>query len=98
MDTWNRVPHVLQSLVLGTLIEGAFVLLLRAVRGRFEPVGPLLDRLGPKAVRDPAARRTSAGCGVAVAWFVLSWAVGHEAIRVKVWLVARLLHAHLRAH
>jgi hypothetical protein len=92
MDTWNRLPHVLQSLVLGTLIEGAFIGALRLARGRFEPIGPLLDRIGPRAVRDPNARRTSAGCGVAIAWFFLSWLVGHEALRAKYWIVAHLLH------
>ena len=92
MDTWNHLPHVLQSLVLGTVIEAAFVAVLRVVRGKFEPIGPLLDRIGPKAVRDPNARRTSAGCGVAVVWFVVSWFVGHEALHVRRLIVARLLH------
>ena len=91
-DTWTRLPHVLQSLVVGTLIDGGFVAVLRLARGRFPPVGPVLDRLGPKAVRDPAARRTSAGCGVALAWFALSWLVGHEALHARRWVIAHLLH------
>ncbi len=92
MDTWNHLPHLLQSLVLGTLIEGAFIAVLRLVRGRFEPIGPLLDRLGPKTVRDPNARRTSAGCTAAIAWFLLSWFVGHWALHARRWIVAHLLH------
>ena len=92
MDTWNRLPPVLQSLVLGNVIQWAFVGALRLARGRFEPIGPLLDRLGPKSVRDPNARRTSAGCAVAVAWLGLSWVVGHEALRVRHLIVAHLLH------
>ena len=92
MDTWSRVPPVLQSLVLGNVIQIAFVAVLRLVRGRLPQAGPLLDRLGPKAVRDPAARRTSAGCGVAVAWFALSWLVGHEALHARGQIVHHLLH------
>ena len=92
MDTWSHLPPLLQYLVLGTLIEGAFVLALRLIRGRLPEVGPLLDRLGPKAVRDPKARRTSAGCGVAIAWFALSWLVGHEALRLERWIVHHLMH------
>ena len=92
MDTWNHVPHILQSLVLGTLIEGAFIGVLRLARGRFAPIGPVLDRIGPKKVRDPQARRASAGCAVALAWFALAWVLGHEALRAKAWIVASLLH------
>ena len=90
--TWASLPHVLQSLVLGNVIQWLFVATLRVARGRFQPIGPVLDRLGPRAVRDPAARRASAGCTVALAWFALSWIVGHEALRAKAWVVARLLH------
>jgi hypothetical protein len=93
MDTWNHLPPFVQSLVLGNLIEWGFVALLRLIRGRFEPVGPLLDRIGPKSIRDRSARRTSAGCTVALAWFALSWLVGHEALRARVWIVN-----HLTAH
>ena len=92
MDTWNRLPHVLQSLVVGTLIDGAFIGVLRLARGRFAPIGPVLDRIGPRKVRDPNARRASAGCAVALGWFVVSCIVGHEALRAKHWIVARLLH------
>ena len=92
MDSWNRVPPVLQSLVLGNLIQGAFVAVLRLARGRFRPLGPLLDRVGPKAVRDPNARRASAGCGVAVAWLALSWVVGHEALHLRRAIVHHLTH------
>ena len=92
MDTWSHLPHVLQSLVLGNAIQFAFVAVLRLARGRLPQVGPVLDRLGPKAVRDPAARRTSAGCGVAIAWCALSWVVGHEALRLRGMIVTHLLH------
>ncbi len=92
MDTWNRLPPALQSLVLGTLLDGAFLALLRLARGRFERVGPLLDRFGPKAARDPHARRTPAGCGPALAGLAVSWLIAHEALRGRHWIVSHLVH------
>lgn len=92
MDTWNHLPPVLQALVLGNVIQTTFVVVLRLVRGRLPQVGPLLDRIGPKAVRSEQARRTSAGCGVAIVWFAMSWLVGHEALHVRRLIVAHLTH------
>ena len=91
MDTWSHIPPPLQSLVLGNAIQFAVVFALRLARGRAPAIGPLLDRVGPKAVRDPTARRTSAGCGVAVVWLALSWVVGHEALHARGQIVHHLL-------
>jgi hypothetical protein len=88
IENWNHLPHWLRAIILGNLIQGAFVALLRLLMGRFTWLEPMVQRLGPKALRGARARRAGEGFAVAVVWFALSWYVGRKAMAVQGAVVA----------
>jgi hypothetical protein len=91
VDHWNHLPHWVRAIILGNVIQGAFVAVVRALAGRFVWLGSLVDRLGPKALRSGGARRTGEGIAAAVGWFALSWYVGHQVMGVQGKVVSWLL-------
>ena len=88
---WNHLPRWVQAIIVGNLVQAAFVAVLRVVLGRFSQFQPLVDRIGPKALRSSNARKWGGGLVIAICWFIISIKVGHAAIRAKQWVVARVL-------
>ena len=79
LESWDHLPHFVRAIILGNLIQAGFVTVVRLIVGRFQHLQPLVDRIGPRALRTRGAK--GAGLGVAIAWFVLSWYVGHAAMK-----------------
>ncbi len=73
---WNHLPTFIQRILLGNLIQLIFVVLLRIVLKRYGWLQPVIDRVGPRRLRTQSERR--GGCLlIGIAWFALSWYVGH---------------------
>ena len=74
----------------GNLIQAGFVAVLRMLVGRFVWLGPVVDRVGPKALRS-RGKRAGGGVAVAIVWFALSWYVGHKALLARSHFVSWML-------
>lgn len=85
-ETWNHLPQFVRAIILGNVIQAVFVAVVRGLMRRFTWLKPWVDRLGPKALRSRAGR-TGEGIAIAIGWFLLSWYVGHKAMKLRGQLV-----------
>ena len=90
-SVWSHLPHWVRAVIIGNIVQAVFVAVVKLLRLKFDALGPVVDRIGPRAARSKGAKKLAGGFVAAVVWFALSWLVGHEALRLRWWVANRVL-------